>query len=96
MLIWLVFFFIAFGAKLLLACAMIYLLIPASRTCDRCDCETIPTQMGAPGRAARALTFGSLQRRWCPRCEWEGMTRTGVYRRAAALAAVVQQEEARR
>jgi hypothetical protein len=85
MLTWLFFFFIAFGSKALLALAMIYFLIPRERSCDECDCETIPMQMGRGWRAASALTRGSLQRRWCPRCGWEGMTRTGHFRRASAV-----------
>lgn len=77
MLTWLFFFFIAFGSKLLLAMAMIYFLFPADRVCSECDGETLPVRMGAVGRGASRLMLGRLQRRWCPRCGWEGMTRTG-------------------
>ena len=71
------FFFVAFGAKVVLAAAMIYLIFPAERTCSACDGETLPVRMGAGGRAVSRLTMGRLQRRWCPRCGWEGLTRTG-------------------
>lgn len=76
MLTWIFFFFIAFGAKVILAFAMIYLIFPADRVCSECDGETLPVQMGAGGRTAAALLLGRLQRRWCPRCGWEGYTRT--------------------
>ena len=71
------FVFIAFGAKALLAFAMIYLLLPADRTCSSCDGETLPLRMGPLGRLLSALSLGVVQRRWCPRCGWEGLTRTG-------------------
>ncbi|HEU0054397.1 MAG TPA: hypothetical protein VFQ39_14515 [Longimicrobium sp.] len=80
---WLLFFFIAFGAKALLATVMIYLIFPADRVCSACDGDTLPLRMGPLGRAAQALF--PVQRRWCPRCGWEGLTRTTG---RASLAAV--------
>lgn len=77
MLTWLFFFFVAFGSKVLLAMAMIYFLFPADRVCSECDGETLPVRMGAVGRGVSRIMLGRLQRRWCPRCGWEGMTRTG-------------------
>lgn len=77
MLTWILFFFLAFGAKVVLAFAMIYLLLPAERSCSECDGETLPLQMGIVGRSFSAVTLGVVQRRWCPRCGWEGLTRTG-------------------
>jgi hypothetical protein len=77
MLSWIVFFFIAFGAKVVLAFAMIYLIFPAERSCSHCDGETLPLRMGPLGRALAWLSRGEVQRRWCPRCGWEGLTRTG-------------------
>lgn len=77
LLTWLFFFFVAFGSKVLLAMAMIWFLFPADRVCSECDGETLPVRMGGFGRAASRLMLGRLQRRWCPRCGWEGMTRTG-------------------
>ena len=74
---WIAFFFLAFIGKLLLAVAMCYLIFPAERTCDGCDAETLPVRMGWGGRMTSRLMFGTLQKRWCPRCGWEGMTRTG-------------------
>jgi hypothetical protein len=75
-LLWLLFFFIAFGAKFVLAMATIYFIFPAERTCSECDADTLPVRMGLAGRAAAKLMGGRIQRRWCPRCGWEGMTRT--------------------
>lgn len=77
MLTWLFFFFIAFGSKVLLAMAMIYFLFPADRVCSECDGETLPVRMGPVGRGVSRVMLGRLQRRWCPRCGWEGMARTG-------------------
>ncbi len=77
MLTWIFFFFLAFGAKALLAVAMIYLIIPTDRVCNECDGETMLVQMGVMGRLLSALTLGRVQRRWCPRCGWEGLTRSG-------------------
>ena len=73
----LLFFFVAFGAKVVLAVAMIYLLFPSDRECPQCSAETLPLRMGAVGRFTRRLLLGTIQRRWCPRCGWEGTTRTG-------------------
>lgn len=70
------FFFVAFGAKVVLAAATIYLIFPSERECPQCDCETLPVRMGALGRGVSRLMLGTLQRRWCPRCGWEGTTRT--------------------
>jgi hypothetical protein len=77
LLYWLMFIFIAFGAKLLLAIAMIYLILSADRVCNVCDAETIPIRMGPVGRLLSWISRGAVQRRWCPRCGWEGLTRSG-------------------
>jgi hypothetical protein len=77
MLYYLLFLFVAFGAKLVLAVVMIYLLLPADPTCSECDGDTLLLRMGPVGRACSWLCFGQLQRRWCPRCGWEGMARPG-------------------
>lgn len=69
------FFFVAFGSKLVLALVTIYLLLPADLRCNGCDGETLLIRMGPAGRFASRLFLGRLQRRWCPRCRWEGMVR---------------------
>ena len=74
---WVFFFFVAFGSKVLLAAATIYLLLPKERQCDECDGETIPIRMGAVARGFSRVFAGKVQRRWCPQCGWEGLTRTG-------------------
>jgi hypothetical protein len=74
---WLAFFFLAFIGKLLLAAAMCYLIFPAERTCDSCDGDTLPVRMGWAGRMMSKLMLGTLQKRWCPNCGWQGITRTG-------------------
>lgn len=72
---WLLFFFVALGAKLVLALVTIYLLLPADRRCSQCDGETLLIRPGRIGRLSALAGLGLLQWRWCPRCEWEGMSR---------------------
>ena len=76
MFLWISFIFIAFVSKLLLGTVMCYLIFPSERTCDECDAETLPVRMGVGGRMLQKMLIGKLQRRWCPRCGWEGYTRT--------------------
>lgn len=82
---WIAFIFVAFVSKLLLAVAMCYLIFPAERTCDACNGETLAVRMGPGGRVLSRLLLGRLQRRWCPRCGWQGYTRTSDREPAAAL-----------
>lgn len=69
------FLFIAFGAKLLLALVMIYMLLPQDRRCDGCNEETLLIQQTGVGRLVSRVTLGRVQRRWCPRCAWYGFSR---------------------
>jgi len=69
------FLFIAFGSKLLLALAMIYMLLPADRVCNSCDEDTLLIRPDRGGQIFSRLTFGRVQRRWCPRCGWDGLAR---------------------
>jgi hypothetical protein len=81
MLLWVFFFFVAFGSKVILATAMIYLILEEDRGCPSCDAETLLMRMGPGGRALSLLSWGRVQKRWCPRCGWEGLTRTGTRNR---------------
>jgi hypothetical protein len=72
---WLLFFFVAFGAKCILATIMIYLLLPADRECSRCDGETLLLQGGHVSRFTSWFLMHRVQRRWCPGCGWEGLAR---------------------
>jgi len=96
MLTWIFFFFLAFGAKALLAFAMIYLIIPSDRVCNECDGETMLMQMGVMGRILSALSLGRVQRRWCPRCGWEGLTRSGRMNRPGTPSETDRQATTRR
>lgn len=78
MLYYALFFFLALGAKLGLALAMIYLLFPSDRTCNRCDGETLLLQLSRPNHWLSRLCLGTLQRRWCPGCGWEGYARSAA------------------
>ena len=75
MVAYLLFFFAAVGAKLVLAVVTIFLLLPTDRRCSECDGETLLVRMGPVGRRISRALFGALQRRWCPRCGWEGYAR---------------------
>jgi hypothetical protein len=71
---WLLFFFVVFVAKLILATVMIYCLLPNDRLCTRCEEETLLMRK----RGLGSLVFlGRVQHRWCPRCGWEGLARRG-------------------
>jgi hypothetical protein len=76
MLYYSIFFFLAFGAKLLLALVMIYMLLPVDRCCNQCDNETLLLQMSRANRWFSWTCLGTLQRRWCPSCGWEGYARS--------------------
>jgi hypothetical protein len=69
------FLFVAFGSKLLLALAMIYMLLPSERSCNSCNEDTLLIRPGRSGKIFSRLTFGRVQRRWCPRCGWDGLAR---------------------
>jgi hypothetical protein len=69
------FLFIAFGSKLMLALAMIYMLLPSERSCNSCDEDTLLIRPDRSGQIFSRLTFGRVQRRWCPRCGWDGLAR---------------------
>jgi hypothetical protein len=75
MLYYALFIFLAMGAKLLLALAMIYLLLPSDRRCNHCDGDTLLMQAGRSGRFLARLCGGTVSRRWCPACGWEGLAR---------------------
>jgi len=72
---WLLFFFVAFGSKVLLAFVMIYFLLPSDRSCTECDAETLLIRTNRIGRIGFALSRGRVQWRWCARCGWEGLAR---------------------
>ena len=72
---YLLFFFVTVGAKLILALAMIYYLLPGDRFCSECDGETLLLGGNRGARLRARLFLGRVQWRWCPRCGWEGMSR---------------------
>lgn len=72
---YLLFFFIAFGSKVVLALATIYFLLPAERSCSQCNGETVAIVPRLWGWLLARAMLGRVERRWCPRCGWEGTTR---------------------
>ena len=52
--------------------------LPRGSTCPHCAYETFPL-VSMPLRAAQKINRNlSIQRRWCPTCEWDGYARAGV------------------
>jgi hypothetical protein len=77
---YLLFFFIAMGAKFVLALLMIYLLLPGDDRCMDCDADTL---LLGGDRAALFVTRtlrARLQRRWCPACGGESLARPVLQR----------------
>ncbi|CAN5788095.1 hypothetical protein BH20GEM3_BH20GEM3_00060 [soil metagenome] len=87
---YLFFLFVAVVAKLVLAALTIFLLFPTDRCCTECDGETLLVRMGPFGRGVSRALRGTLQRRWCPRCGWEGITRVPRRRRVTSPASLVK------
>lgn len=85
---YLIFFFITVGAKLVLALAMIYLLLPTDRRCSDCNEETLLIEEHFLVRLATRFTPGRLQRRWCPGCGDEAFARPPLRPSALARAGV--------
>jgi hypothetical protein len=57
--------------------------IPYGSACPNCSHDTFPL-VSVPLRVTRAIVRGfSLQRRWCPACEWDGYAHAGVPTRSA-------------
>ena len=78
---YLLFFFIAMGAKFVLALLMIYLLLPSGDyRCMNCDADTL---LLGGDRAALFVTRtlrARIQRRWCPACGRESLARPALQR----------------
>ena len=73
--IWALFIFIALGTKLILALVTIYLLLPDDQRCSGCDTETLLMEMDGGVRLVSRMTGGRVERRWCPKCGWDGLGR---------------------
>ena|SRR5688572_32843569 len=76
---WVLFIFLAFISKALLAFGMIYFLLPNDRFCSQCDEDTLLIRSSFLGRIGYTLTWGRMEWRWCPRCGWEGLARRGKF-----------------
>ena len=82
---YLLFFFLTVGAKLVLALAMIYLLLPTDRRCGECNGETLLVEGHRLVRITTQWTPVRLQRRWCPRCGRESFARPQLGERPDGL-----------
>lgn len=72
---YLLFLFIAFGVKLILALVMIYMLLMVDTRCNGCGEETLLIAPTGWSRWLSRMMLGRVQRRWCPRCGWYGLAR---------------------
>jgi hypothetical protein len=78
---YLLFFFIAVGAKFILALIMIYLLLPGGDyRCMHCDAETLLLGGDRAALFVRRTLRARLQRRWCPTCGRESLARPVLQR----------------
>ena len=53
--------------------------LPQGKCCPNCAQETLPLLSHAVRAAQRMYSGFSLQRRWCPSCEWDGFARMGIH-----------------
>lgn len=72
------------AAMLLSPFVLLFLFLPAGRTCPRCAGETIPIRSRLLRPIHRLATT-----RWCLTCGWEGLTRNVVIRRPLPTLEVV-------
>lgn len=49
--------------------------LPRGRRCPECASETVPVQARALRALSKLLPGTTLQRRWCIRCGWSGLSR---------------------
>lgn len=67
-----------------------YRALPRGKACPNCAQETLPL-VSLPVRAARVVYTGAtLERRWCPTCEWDGFARAQPTIVAARTGDVIQ------
>ena len=59
--------------------------LPRGTCCPNCAQDTLPL-LSKPLRVVQKLYSGfSLQRRWCPTCEWDGYSRAPLHARFALV-----------
>ncbi len=90
---YLLFIFVTFGSKLVLAMVTIYLICPADPQCGRCEGDTLLIRMGPAGRFFAPLFLWTVQRRWCPGCGWEGFSRISQRERRREIRIRVQRTD---
>ena len=71
-----IFVTLLWAAMLLSPFILLYLFLPAGRSCPRCDAETISVRTSLMAPVRRLAAF-----RWCLDCGWEGVARTTVLTR---------------
>ncbi len=63
---------------LALSAAVSYRTLPEGRNCALCGGETLRVQARWLDRVSRLVRRGTLQKRWCLTCGWEGISRMPV------------------
>lgn len=82
-----VFVTVLWAALLLSPFVLLYLFLPAGRSCPRCAAETVPIRSRVLSPIARIAGL-----RWCMACGWEGIARHAPHRRPASAVEVVADE----
>lgn len=75
MLLFAIYLVVVIALPIALSAIMGFRSLPRGVTCPNCAQETLPL-VSVPLRIAQRCYHGfSLQRRWCPTCEWDGYSR---------------------
>lgn len=86
MLLFAIYLVLVVALPIILSAAMSYKSVPLGPKCPSCAHDTLP-MLSRPIRFVRKFYPGfSLQRRWCPVCNWEGHARARPYAAASAIA----------
>lgn len=66
---------LVFVVPLLLSGAVGWRGLPRGRRCPECGAESLPLRVRLAGLISLVLPQNVIQRRWCMRCGWTGLTR---------------------
>ena len=79
-LLFMIYLILVIALPVLISAAIGFRTLPRGRDCPSCAQETVPLLSRTIRLADRLLPRLHLQRRWCPPCGWEGLTRAPVPR----------------
>jgi len=70
-----IYLFIVIALPLTLSALVGFKGLPSGSACPACKQETLPLVSAFLRAAKRVVPSLSIQRRWCPACDWDGYTR---------------------